>query len=143
MLAQKQIERAAQATEQAEDKKNLPPRSVQTEEEILLLYEIIGTHGTAAEFNKLLDSPIFSPVEQLKLGRKEPLLYATKKLQNNENWPALFKVCQDCLSVVGDQGEPTMQACDWDVWRLFITAASRIQDADTEYVPWLSKLATC
>ncbi|KAM3511567.1 hypothetical protein MY11210_004785 [Beauveria gryllotalpidicola] len=110
MLAQKQIERAAQATEQAEDKKALPSRSIQTEEEILLLYEIVGTHGTTADFAKLLDSASFSPVEQLKQGRKEPLVYAIKKLQKDQNWQSLF------------------DASDWDVWRHFITAASRIQD---------------
>ncbi|KAM3457842.1 hypothetical protein MY3296_000915 [Beauveria thailandica] len=115
MLAQKQIERAAQATEQAK-------------EEILLLYEIVGTHGTMADFAKLLDSTSFSPVEQLKQGRKEPLVYAIKKLQKDENWKSLFEVCQTCLSVSDEQGVPTLQASDWDVWRHFITAAGRIQD---------------
>ncbi|KAM3564237.1 hypothetical protein MY1884_000859 [Beauveria asiatica] len=83
MLAQKQIERAAQATEQAK-------------EEILLLYEIVGTHGTTADFAKLLDSASFSPVEQLKQGRKEPLVYAIKKLQKDENWKITAAV-QDLL----------------------------------------------
>ncbi|KAM0669244.1 hypothetical protein ACQRIU_002806 [Beauveria bassiana] len=115
MLAQKQIERAAQATEQAK-------------EEILLLYEIVGTHGTTADFAKLVDSTFFSPVEQLKQGRKEPLVYAIKRLQKDENWQSLFDICQACLSVSDDKGVPTLQASDWDVWRQFITAASRIQD---------------
>ncbi|KAM3498651.1 hypothetical protein MY10362_008040, partial [Beauveria mimosiformis] len=74
----------------AEDKKALPSRAIQTEEEILLLYEIVGTHGTTADFAKLLDSASFSPVEQLKQGRKEPLVYAIKKLQKDENWQSLF-----------------------------------------------------
>ncbi|OAA52213.1 N-acetyltransferase B complex, non-catalytic subunit [Beauveria brongniartii RCEF 3172] len=112
----------------AEDKKALSSRAIQTEEEILLLYEIVGTHGTTADFAKLLDSASFSPVEQLKQGRKEPLVYAIKKLQKDENWQSLFDVCQTCLSVSDEQGVPTLQASDWDVWRHFITAASRIQD---------------
>ncbi|KAM3433869.1 hypothetical protein MY4824_005733 [Beauveria thailandica] len=112
----------------AEDKKALPSRAIQTEEEILLLYEIVGTHGTTADFAKLLDSASFSPVEQLKQGRKEPLVYAIKKLQKDENWKSLFDVCQTCLLVSDEQGVPTLQASDWDVWRHFITAAGRIQD---------------
>ncbi|KAM3545695.1 hypothetical protein ARSEF1564_001337, partial [Beauveria bassiana] len=116
----------------AEDKKALPSRSIQTEEEILLLYEIVGTHGTTADFTKLVDSAFFSPVEQLKHGRKEPLVYAIKKLQKDENWQSLFDICQACLSVSDDKGVPTLQASDWDVWRQFITAASRIQDCSAQ-----------
>lgn len=119
---------------QAEDKKSLPSRSVQSEEEILLLYEITGAHGTAADFEKLLKSPVFSPVEQLKQGRKEVFLYAARKLNNEGSWETLFKICRDCLSVEDSKGEPTMQASDWEVWRLFITAAAHTQDTDTEYV---------
>lgn len=148
MLAQKQIERAAQATEQAsctshtntaatnyaqaEDKTALPPRSIQTEQEILLLYEIVGTHGTASDLVKLLDSSVFSPVEQLKQGRKEPLMYTMGKLESDENWQTLYGVCRDCLSVTDDGGELTLQASDWDVWQSFIVAASQIRDSDAE-----------
>lgn len=96
------------------------------------MYEIVGAHGSAADFGKLLDSSVFSPVEQLKQGRKEPLMYTIKKFQKDENWQGLYSVCWGCLSVSDDKGEPTLQASDWDVWRLFITAASRIQDSDVE-----------
>ncbi|TQW12064.1 cytoskeleton organization protein [Cordyceps javanica] len=134
MLAQKQIERAAQATEQAEDGKALPPRSIQTEEEILLLYEIVGAHGTAADFDRLLQSSRFNPVEQLRQCRKDALFYTTKKLCKDENWQRLFDVCRDSLSVSDDKGELTLQASDWDIWRFFITAASRIQDSDAQAI---------
>ncbi|KAJ6784368.1 hypothetical protein PWT90_06692 [Aphanocladium album] len=143
MLAQKQIERAAQATEQAsraEDKKSLPARSIQTEQEILLLYEIVGAHGTAADFDKLLGSPVFSPIEQLKQGRKEPLMYAISKLQGDSNWQGLYNVCRDCLSVADEQDVPTLQASDWEVWRLFITAASHVQDTDAESISTVQNL---
>ncbi|KAJ3496819.1 hypothetical protein NLG97_g2373 [Lecanicillium saksenae] len=143
MLAQKQIERAAQAAEQAgraEDKKSLPVRSIQTEQEMLLLYEIVGAHGTAAEFEKLLNSPIFNPVEQLKQGRKEPLMYAINKLNGDSNWQSLYTVCRDCLSVADEKDVPTLQASDWQVWRLFIIAASHIQDNDTESTPTVQNL---
>lgn len=117
---------------QAEDKSSLPPRSVQTEQEILLLYEVTAAHGSSQDFQKLLSSPIFSPLEQLKQGRKEPLIFAARKLHREESWPALFTVCRDCLAVENDNGEPTMQASDWETWRLFILAASHTQDTDTE-----------
>lgn len=110
----------------------MPARSIQTEQEILLLYEVVGTHGTPADFDKLLGSPVFSAVEQLKKGRKELLMYAIKKQQRDKNWKSLYEICRDCLSVSDEKGTPTLQASDWEVWRVFIVAASRIQDVETE-----------
>ena len=96
------------------------------------MYEVVGTHGSASDLSKLLDSSVFSPVEQLKQGRKEPLMYTIEKLKSDENWHSLYSVCRDCLSVSEDNGELTLQASDWDVWQSFIIAASQIQDSDAE-----------
>ncbi|OAA76838.1 N-acetyltransferase B complex, non-catalytic subunit [Akanthomyces lecanii RCEF 1005] len=124
----------------ANDKAALPPRSIQTEQEILLLYEVVGTHGSASDLSKLLDSSVFSPVEQLKQGRKEPLMYTIEKLESDENWQSLYSVCRDCLSVSEDNGELTLQASDWDVWQSFIIAASQIQDSDAEATATVQEL---
>ncbi|POR34924.1 Uncharacterized protein TPAR_04852 [Tolypocladium paradoxum] len=139
-LAQKQIERAAQLTEQArttapEDEPPKPPaRGVQTEEEILLLYDVVETHGTAADIEKLLASPVFSPVSQFRLGRKELFLRIAAKHQRQGDWESLFDLCRDCLSDADEDDVPTLLAADWLVWRHFIDAASHLKTVNPEYV---------
>ncbi|KAM4054304.1 n-acetyltransferase B complex (NatB) non catalytic subunit [Hirsutella rhossiliensis] len=132
-LALKQIERAAQLTEEArktaatDEPPTLPARGIQTEQEILLLYDIVDTHGTAADFDKLLASPVFSPVSQFRLGRKEPFLQALASYQRNGNWETVLDLCHDCLSDADEDDEPTLLASDWLVWRHFIDAATHLK----------------
>ncbi|PNY29927.1 Uncharacterized protein TCAP_00161 [Tolypocladium capitatum] len=137
-LAQKQMERAAQLTEQArttaaeDEPPQLPSRSVQSEEEILLLYDVVETHGTASDFEKLLASPVFSPVSQFRLGRKELFLRVAARHQLQGDWEGLFNLCNDCLSDADEDGEPTLLAADWLVWRHFIDAASHLKSVNPD-----------
>ncbi|KAJ6445213.1 N-acetyltransferase B complex, non-catalytic subunit [Purpureocillium lavendulum] len=138
MLAQKQIERAAQLTEQArntnaEDAPPTPPaRSIRTEEEILLLYDVVEEHGSAADFAKLLASPVFSPVSQFRLGRKELFLRVVVKLRREGDWQSVFDFCHECLSDADENDEPTLLASDWSVWRHFIDAAAQLKSVNPE-----------
>ncbi|UNI17079.1 hypothetical protein JDV02_003457 [Purpureocillium takamizusanense] len=136
MLAQKQIERAAQLTEQArntnaEDAPPTPPaRSVKTEEEILLLYDVVETHGSVDDFAKLLTSPVFSPVSQFRLGRKELFLRVVAQLRRQGDWQRVFDFCHECLSDADENDEPTLLASDWSVWKHFIDAASQLKSVN-------------
>lgn len=137
MLAQKQIERAAQLTEQAHASQTadgMPPRGIQSEQEILLLYDIVETHGTADDWNKLIDSPVFSPLVQFRKGRKELFQRVAAKYTSSQKWTALCDLCYGVLSDVGDDGELTLTACDWLVWRHFLEAAAQIKSSDAGYV---------
>ncbi|EQK99899.1 N-acetyltransferase B complex, non-catalytic subunit [Ophiocordyceps sinensis CO18] len=134
MLALKQIERAAQLTEEASCPPTLPARGIQTEQEIMLLYDIVETHGTAAGFDELLASPVFSPVSQFRLGRKEPLLQAVARYQRQRNWETVFDLCNDCLSDADEDDEPTLLASDWLVWRHFIDAATHLKSVRPDAV---------
>ncbi|RFU80528.1 hypothetical protein TARUN_1647 [Trichoderma arundinaceum] len=136
-LAQKQIERAAQATEQVEAASNdtsVKPtsRRVKTEEEILLLYDIVEMHGTPEDFRKLISSPVFSPVAQFRQGRKEVVLRAVAKFSRDSEWLTVFNLCKDCLSDCDADGQLTLLASDIAVWRHLIDAASHIKDTDAE-----------
>ncbi|ODA77747.1 hypothetical protein RJ55_06349 [Drechmeria coniospora] len=141
-LAQKQIERAAQLAEQAravaaDDGPPPPPgRAVHTEEEILLLYHVVETHGTTADVDKLLASPIFSPMSQFRLGRKELLVRVLAMHRAKGDWHAIFRLCNDCLSDADENDEPTLLASDWLVWRHFLAAATHLKsvEADTQDV---------
>ncbi|PHH72615.1 hypothetical protein CDD80_4413 [Ophiocordyceps camponoti-rufipedis] len=127
MLSLKQMERAAQLTEQAEVPQQPPLRGIQTEQEILLLYEIVERHGAAADMDKVLASPVFGPVPQVRLGRKEPLFIAVEIYRRRADWDAVFDLCCDCLDDVDDKGEPTLLACDWRIWRHVIEAAGYLK----------------
>ncbi|RCI09083.1 hypothetical protein L249_5125 [Ophiocordyceps polyrhachis-furcata BCC 54312] len=127
MLALKQVERAAQLTEQASSTDQRPPRGIQTEQEIFLLYEIVETHGAAADLDKLLSSPVFGPVSQFRIGRKEPFLRAVAEYRRRSDWAAVFNLCHDCLSDADGNGQPTLLACDWRVWRHLIEAVAHLK----------------
>ncbi|KOS20857.1 hypothetical protein ESCO_004545 [Escovopsis weberi] len=138
-LAQKQVERAAQAAEQAESAPDgaaakAPARRVQTEEEIILLYDIVEAHGTADDFEKLVSSAVFSPVSQFRQGRKELLLRAVDKYGRDGNWAAVFRLCRQCLSETDEKGQPTLLASDYFTWRHLISAATHLKDADPTVV---------
>ncbi|KAK2606451.1 hypothetical protein QQS21_003144 [Conoideocrella luteorostrata] len=143
MLAQKQIERAAQLTEQArasESKDGTPTRGVKTEEEILLLYDIVGTHGTPDDMKKLVQSPVFSPVAQFRMGRKELFQRVTTGYRKNHDWEALCDLCHECLSHTGDGGQLSMLVCDWSVWKQFIEAAARLKSSNTKIATKVQEL---
>ncbi|QPH15840.1 hypothetical protein C2857_000347 [Epichloe festucae Fl1] len=133
MLAQKQIERAAQLTEQAHASQageGMPARGVKSEQEMLLLYDIVETHGTPEDFRKLVDSPVFSPVAQFRMGRKELFRRAAAKYRKSQQWGALCDLCHECLSDTGEDGELTLLACDWSTWRQFLEAAAHLKGTD-------------
>ncbi|KAM0339907.1 hypothetical protein ACHAPU_010739 [Fusarium lateritium] len=131
MLALKQIQRAAQLAEQAataEDSNAKPqPRSIQTEEEILLFYEVTEKHGSRDDFAKLTSSPIFNPLAQFRKGRKELLLRTITRHQQDQDFEAIFQLCKECLSTDDENGQPSLLAADWKVWRHFIEAAAQIK----------------
>lgn len=112
----------------------MPARGIKTEEEILLLYDVVETHGTAEDYAKLTASPVFGPIPQLQKGRKELLLRVSRKYRTTSNWQALFDLSKSALSQVDENGQSTMLAADWLVWREFIDAAEKLADTDPEYV---------
>ncbi|TWU72835.1 hypothetical protein ED733_002053 [Metarhizium rileyi] len=134
MLAQKQIERAAQLTEQAHASgaEETPARGIKTEEEILLLYDIVEVHGTAEDMQKLIGSPLFSPVAQFRLGRKALFQRIAAIYRRHQDWEALCDLCESCLSHTDENGNLSLLACDWTVWKSFIKGASHLKDSNIE-----------
>lgn len=141
MLAQKQIERAAQLTEQAHASQELdgtPSRGVKTEQEMLLLYDIIGTHGNTEDMAKLISSPVFSPLAQFRMGRKELFQRVGEIYVKQQQWEQLCALCHSCLSDIDEAGEANLLACDWSIWKQYINAAAHVENSNAEYVPGLS-----
>lgn len=134
MLAQRQIQRAAQLAEQAHasESKEAPARGIKTEEEILLLYDIFETHGTADDVKTLIESPLFSPIAQFRLGRKELFQRTAANYRKQQDWEALCNLCESCLSHTDENGELSLLACDWLVWKNFIEGAYYLKSCNTE-----------
>ena len=139
-LARKQIERAAQLAEQAHtDSKSPSGRLVRTEQEILLLYDIVGTHGSVVDLQRLLDSPVFSPLAQLKLGRRQLLQRVAACLHQAQDWTTLYSLCHSCLSLTDENGNPDLQAADWLVWKMYLDVAERLRCTKPGYVDCICK----
>lgn len=130
MLALKQIQRAAQSvplpTEGDGD------RSVRGEEEILLFFRILETHGSPEDWQAALDDPRLGPVRQFRLGRKDLLLRALEVCTRREEWQRVYRMCKECL--VGDEGarQINLLACDWSIWQHFLNAASHLRATQSE-----------
>ncbi|KAG8669339.1 hypothetical protein FPOAC2_08663 [Fusarium poae] len=143
MLALKQIQRAAQLAEQdaaAEGDAKPQPRSIQTEEEILLFYDVIEKHGSKDDFAKVISSPVFNPLAQFRKGRKEILLRTIAQYQQQQDFEAIFQLCNDCLSTEDENGQPGLLAADWKVWRHFIEAAAHIKTVKPDVEETVQKL---
>ncbi|KAH7310691.1 putative cytoskeleton organization protein [Stachybotrys elegans] len=126
-LAQRQIERAAGLTEKQEKTGTTPPRSVQTEQDILLLYHIVEAHGSPADLEKLTSSPIFAPLEQFRRGNREVFAHCVARLHSKRDWKALFPLCKELLSKADSYDKESLQTCDWSLWKKFIDAASNLE----------------
>ncbi|KAM0280556.1 hypothetical protein ACHAQH_004001 [Verticillium albo-atrum] len=126
MLALKQIQRASQTAGSDTD------RTIKTEEEILLLYRILESHGSDAEWKAALEHPQFGPVQQLRLGRKDLFLRALGVCKQREDWPTVYQLCKDCLTASEDGPGVNLLACDWNVWQDFLAAAGYLEDARPE-----------
>ncbi|WXC49278.1 hypothetical protein QX201_008959 [Fusarium graminearum] len=143
MLALKQAQRAAQLAEQdaaAEGDAKPQPRSIQTEEEILLFYDVTEKHGSKDDFAKVISSPVFNPLTQFRKGRKELLLRTIARYEQQQEFEAIFQLCNDCLSIGDENGQPSLLAADWKVWRHFIDAAAQIKTVKPDVEETVQKL---
>ncbi|KAL0938293.1 uncharacterized protein CTRU02_204903 [Colletotrichum truncatum] len=143
MLALKQMQRAAQFTEQhsgAEKNGDVPDRAIKTEEEILLFYRILEAHASDAEWEAALKGPTLNPVYQLKAGRKDLFLLTIEVFERKGQWKVVYDLCKECFSVTDDKGQLSILACDWIAWKKFLNAAGRIAESDQEVPAEVSSL---
>lgn len=119
-----------QAASSSEDGASAPARSIQKEEEILLLYDIVENYGTAQDFEKLVSSPVFSPLTHFRQGRKELFLRVIAKHRCDKKWEAIYHLCKECLLENDEEGHPNLLASDYQVWEEFILAASHLTGVD-------------
>ncbi|PKS06259.1 hypothetical protein jhhlp_007005 [Lomentospora prolificans] len=138
-LSIKQIQKAAQLSEQALEtkEKEKPARGIQSEEEILLLFEMLASRGDVSHVKEALNGPLLNPIKELHLGRKEVLLRSLDFLKEAKEWPLVYQFARDAVSVKEDvdgQREPSLLACDWRIWQFLVEAATHVMQCDIQYV---------
>lgn len=119
------MQRAAQASAQSTG--GDADRSVRSEEEILLYYRVLETNGTDEEWQAALSDPKLGPIPQFHLGHKELLLEALEVSARRLNWRDVYSLCKRCLMGPEDAQQANLLACDWAIWKHFLTAASHLR----------------
>lgn len=130
MLALKQIQRAAQSTSKADA--GDADRALRTEEEVLLLYRILETHGSDDDWVAALSHSEFSPVPQFRLGRKDLLLHVLDVSKRKGDWRTVYTLSKECLTLSGNESSLKLLACDWKVWKALLDGASHVMGESPE-----------
>ncbi|ROT37059.1 hypothetical protein SODALDRAFT_334126 [Sodiomyces alkalinus F11] len=130
MLALKQMQRAAQSASQPDAGDS--DRSIRTEEEILLFYRILETHGSDADWTAALGHPEFGPVPQFRLGRKDLLLRVLDVSRRKGDWQTVYALSKECLILSGSDNSLKLLACDWMVWKALLDGASHVMGESPE-----------
>ncbi|KAL2757223.1 hypothetical protein ACRALDRAFT_2025069 [Sodiomyces alcalophilus JCM 7366] len=130
MLALKQIQRAAQSASKADAGDS--DRGVRTEEEILLFYRILETHGSDDDWVAALSHPEFGPIPQFRLGRKDLLLRVLNVSRRKGDWQTAYTLSKECLTLSGKESHLKLLACDWMVWKALLDGGSRVMGESPE-----------
>jgi len=113
----------------------LPVRGIQSEEEILLLFDMLASRDDPTELKQALKGPLLNPIKELRLGRKEVLLRTLDFLKEKEEWETLYTIAKDALSEKEErdyQVLPSLLACDWRIWQHFMEAATHVMLSDIQ-----------
>lgn len=130
MLSLKQMQRAAQTVPVSAEGDS--DRAVRGEEEVLLYYRILETHGSKEDWQTALDDPRLGPVKQFRLGRKDLFLRALEVCTQREEWQSVYKLCKECLVGTDETRQINLLACDWGVWEHFLEAAGHLRATQSE-----------
>lgn len=131
-MSVKQAIKAAQLSEEALKKNDpKPPRGLQSEEEILLLFDMLESKGDIATWKTALDSPLLDPRRLFQAGQKDLFLRTVSVFARFGEWQAVYTLVKDCLSWK-DGDQLSLLASDWSVWERWVEAAAHVQDSNTK-----------
>ncbi|CAK7231421.1 hypothetical protein SCUCBS95973_007911 [Sporothrix curviconia] len=137
MLAQKQLEKAAEAAEAngiSTEKASTNDRSLRDEEEFLLYLRVLAAHGTADNYaQRALNAKAGAAVQLAAAGRKQLLDEVLAQLRVDRRWDAVFELCEQTLSLETQDRTPSTLACDVRLWDLFVTAAQHRDDVEAAF----------
>ncbi|KAL1895924.1 hypothetical protein Sste5346_005023 [Sporothrix stenoceras] len=143
MLAQKQLEKAAEPAEAAETTAKITDnttnisetdRSLHTEEEFLLYLRVLAEHGTADNYaQRALHKTAGAAAQLAAAGRKQLFYEVLERLETLKRWDSVFDLCREALSLTTSVDQPSTLACDVRIWNSFVTAAQKSDNPETAF----------
>ncbi|KAK0126361.1 hypothetical protein ONS95_007967 [Cadophora gregata] len=133
-LALGQIGKLATATKQAADHKQLPARSIQSPQELLLLHRITKSYGKReASLDYLLD-PLLGPESAVAKGEWELWRMKLELLQSVQDWKTVFETTGSLLKRARTTDTTSRYSearlSDWIVWDAYIGSAKELNSTD-------------
>ncbi|CZS94560.1 uncharacterized protein RAG0_04512 [Rhynchosporium agropyri] len=127
-LALGQIGKLAIATKQATDQKQLPIRSIQSPQELLLLHRVTKAYGKVEHSLEYLQDPLLGPDSAAAKGEWELWRMKLDSLQKAKEWDTVFETTESLLLRARTLNESSQYAearlSDWIVWTAFIRSAT-------------------
>ncbi|KAH6709317.1 N-acetyltransferase B complex non catalytic subunit-domain-containing protein [Leptodontidium sp. MPI-SDFR-AT-0119] len=133
-LALGQIGKLATATKQATDQKQLPIRSIQSPQELLLLHRITKVYGKAEHNLEYIQDPLLGPESTVAKGEWELWRMKLDLLQKSQDWKAVFETTAPLLKRARTTDESSQYAearlSDWIVWDAYIRSATELNNPE-------------
>jgi hypothetical protein len=131
-ITQAKIKKLADATSAGKDQTALPPRSIQTPQELAFLYRITKMWGSLRDINALLHDPALGPDSKAAKGEWWVIRTKVETLEELEEWEELFEYCLALLKKarVNVNGGSIVDARggDWVVWQNLMAATLNLGD---------------
>lgn len=108
----------------------LPPRSVQTPQELYLLHRLVSEKGGKEENLHYYQNPLLGADSKVAKGswdmrRREILI-----MRDLEDWKTLFETCHKLLSDAVPVNSNS-RGSDWTIWESYVHAASRLGTSES------------
>ncbi|TVY80385.1 N-terminal acetyltransferase B complex subunit arm1 [Lachnellula suecica] len=130
-LALAQIGKLATATKQAPDPKQLPIRSIQTPQELLLLQRITEALGKPEQRLEYLNDATLGPESATAKGEWQLWRFKLNLIEAAQKWQELFDTTKALLKRARTKDESGQLAesgmSDWIIWEAFIRSAVELQ----------------
>ncbi|KUJ22389.1 uncharacterized protein LY89DRAFT_636366 [Mollisia scopiformis] len=131
-LALGQIGKLAAATRQATDMKQLPIRSIQTPQELLLLDRITEVFGKSENRLEYLQDKHLGPESTVAKGEWSLWRLRLKLMTEANHWQDLFDLCGTLLKRARTPNDSNQLVeasfSDWTVWEAYLKSASKLEN---------------
>ncbi|KAF8863346.1 hypothetical protein BDZ45DRAFT_583867 [Acephala macrosclerotiorum] len=130
-LSSGQIGKLAAATREATDVKQLPVRSIQTPQELLLLDRVTESFGRPEQRLEYLQDPHLGPESVVAKGDWGLWILKLKLIGQANRWQELFELCGTLLKRARTANDSNQLAdasfSDWTVWEAYLKSASKLE----------------
>ncbi|PVH88261.1 hypothetical protein DL98DRAFT_508974 [Cadophora sp. DSE1049] len=133
-LALGQIGKLAAATKQAADQEQLPARSIQSPQELLLLHRITKSYGKIEANLDYLQDPLLGPESAVAKGEWDLWRMKLELLEKSQDWKVTFETTGSLLKRARTTDTASQYAearlSDWIVWDAYIRSAKELNTTE-------------